>query len=1174
MKLFQDPTIGTRLEQAELLLRKIRLVQRTAIILAAAALMALVLGVLAVIGCIWSSWLFAVLVALAVGILTLAGMLTCVTALLAPISPDVTVTAVERSQPNLLDRLYTLLHLERTQPDSPWLNPITRQASAALESPSAQQPFSWRSALLHLAICAACILAAAIFYGTASPWKTLRDQEEMRKQSARAQKAYQELVIPVTAPPADQHSAASVRGEIRIARPGFDLRALPWEEIPLRIEAISPKVLQRAAWHSSVNGQPPTSHAIPLAANSMYIDWEVFIDLKDVSVTTWDVVAYYATTNPEDGNELVSAVYFIDVIPVSAELDTLPGGTTGRVALALEELNRLVASQQEAVKLVFDHNRQAPQVLEEWPAARRRLEHVQHLAGEMLAAWRAEAIDASLPNESAIVESLRQKWLEADQATQRAAQWAAATDSAEPDATQRQFPLQSPVLEAWQKIAELRKAYYEAALAHPELFATQTQAPVDEDPWSVPLSSELGEWREKVQQMGQRQERLLKADDEAAGGRDGTQPSSPKGTQAELLRDYEEWLCERRDVADRLTQAFDAAHRALEAAAAGEEAQGQADRRLQQRARDRLAELEHDLELLQHLKRHRELNDLARQLLELSAQLRHAAEQEKPIADTHADQLAQRVTQQYGKASSYAQESLPPGWALRDAVAEPGVCDAMQQGMQMAKQAESLRQASAQAAQQAAEKLAEAALRDARRASIDAHHFQLDRQLQDGNSQHVSDFDAARREVVQLLQRQRQIQRDFSSNRQQPNDLLSRQRNLADQFQAWREQHHELSRATSGQCDRVSDAMHQAAGAIGKDRSAASEHIQRAGDALQDLDLALENLQQHNLQILREQLGQMMQRHAKQFRQEATESDHFHPSQVPTACNLARQLGNRAAQSAPDPSAGGQFAQAVQEQSARFESSTSATQRRDAAEQLANLLERQGESFCSGGARSGSSRGAGQSRAGRSSSQAAAGGQSDGSSGSRGSQTHGSSQTPQNAGSSGTQGSQTAAEPQADSSQPGTMSGSSSAERPLSSNPALADRPRYDLARAFRLLEMLAREQAGRQRLTDSQRQAVRQEAVRALESSLPSLFGHNDRSIRWLEQVRRRLLEDVAPVDMQTVHDLMRDIDSLSRERVTMNPARSEQSSSMTIDPSRFPPQYRRAIGRYFEKLAEQRQP
>jgi hypothetical protein len=139
--------------------------------------------------------------------------------------------------------------------------------------------------------------------------------------------------------------------------------------------------------------------------------------------------------------------------------------------------------------------------------------------------------------------------------------------------------------------------------------------------------------------------------------------------------------------------------------------------------------------------------------------------------------------------------------------------------------------------------------------------------------------------------------------------------------------------------------------------------------------------------------------------------------------------------------------------------------------------------------------------------------------------------------------------------------------------PSLRPTGEQAIARGLRQLESAARRQARTAPSPASpNEQRLRSEAARHLAEGVAAEYGHNEQSEAFLRRLDRDLKEPTTHVDMATVQQLLQEIQKLRREAAPTDEPRKDDPAVTNIDPSRFPPDYRRSIERYFEKLSEQR--
>jgi hypothetical protein len=127
------------------------------------------------------------------------------------------------------------------------------------------------------------------------------------------------------------------------------------------------------------------------------------------------------------------------------------------------------------------------------------------------------------------------------------------------------------------------------------------------------------------------------------------------------------------------------------------------------------------------------------------------------------------------------------------------------------------------------------------------------------------------------------------------------------------------------------------------------------------------------------------------------------------------------------------------------------------------------------------------------------------------------------------------------------------------------------IARGMRRLESAARSQAGGRPASAQTRSRLGGEALANLESGLPAVYGSSQRSQQILSELKRDLEDPAVALDMKMVRELMRQIQELRREITVDDGQQTDQTPTVHIDSSRFPPEYRASIEKYFERLSEQ---
>ncbi|GIW93452.1 MAG: hypothetical protein KatS3mg110_1493 [Pirellulaceae bacterium] len=1137
------------LERVERQWRTLRLLETLALWMAAGVTALLILGGLAVCGWFGSPAAFMAMALLLTLPVVAGSLLHGLLVLLVPLDGQLAVSAAERSRRNLMDRLHTLWHLDRSAPQSPWIAPIVRQAASALRSGPSARPFSWRRAVCRWAVCAGLLLVTALFYSWAQPYQKLKALEQQRRQAEQSQ--YQPFTLPENVPVQPASLAPFV--EVRFVRPAADVRSLPWEEIPLWGEALASEPIEAINWYSSLRGTSFVRHPLPRSEDPQFVQWQTALDLIRLQAQSWDALAYFAQVRTESGKEATTRLYFVDVVPLTEDLERLPGGSQGPVAELLARLDRLTDSQQQAVQLVFDRLRDDPRVSEDWPLLRPALENLEWQLEQSLRLLESELAAYGPPGEVPQWQGLMEAWKQAETHLSGAAESVRQLDALEGNTSLADNLVNQPVWEAYHELCRLRKQLYDTIVAHPDWFLPDSPA-TPPDPWAPPSSRQLAEWHRAVSGWRSRQEALL---EKLPPEPSDSGPLMPvlQNEQRRIRDEFAEWRTKLGQEASQMEPLLARSGESLDAAvdslSGGEHgAEQDAGPRAQRRAAEQLRRLEQILQWAHARKLQQELEDLARQWDEVqqTAQRLDATE-ERPLSElvdaktTYNDRLD--FTRQY------ADSSLPEDAATRVEVHATDTQRARQRvdlldTLPRDEQDEALRQMG-----RSAERLAEAARRDARRASIDARHLDLERRLAENAEQSSVPFQEARQQLQRLLTDQRQLQRDHARPQYEAARARQRQRELLEQFHKWQERFQSIAQSAAGQCQTVSRSMAAAENALaeqGSDRTnreRANDLIRQAGDSLQQLDSFLEN-QQRTLQPgQRRALGEAMQELAQEMEDASSDPDYHDSAQRERAADLAREMARQLESLEPEPPEARQNAEQIRREADQFQQADSESQRCNSAGRLAQRLKQSGDGLCkstSGGPEGGAVAGDGSPTGGDSQHTANRAGRSQ--------QPLSSSRTAGSSGRAGPSGSR-------------SPNGSGSATGP---NGMLV--AHEQLSRAFRLLEMLARENAAQPRLTPDQRQRVRQEAWRSLQSALPALYGQNSSTQTVLDQLRQQFAEERAPLDMATVENLMRQVEQLRRETSQKSaPVRPE--TGVAVDPASVPPEYRDAVRRYFERLA-----
>jgi len=285
---------------------------------------------------------------------------------------------IEHAHAPLMDRLNTLVYLQQQgkRPRHPYAAVIERQARSVIaQAPPGTlwvRPFSPAPILARLGVLAAAVVLTLLFYGLFRPWQHLKGA-----QGAPAQASQEEPPLEIPPPkeplaePREDRAPPEGQswGEIRITKPGGDVRATPLDTVPLEIEAASNRPLKQVEWSTAVGGGAPERHELPQPADSRFAVYRPELDLKALGAKEWDVVSYSARATSDNGETFESDVYFVEVTPPREELKQIPGGREGPSYSLLERLTGMIHRQAEVIRQTHRQGQLADQ-----PAADRKLQ--------------------------------------------------------------------------------------------------------------------------------------------------------------------------------------------------------------------------------------------------------------------------------------------------------------------------------------------------------------------------------------------------------------------------------------------------------------------------------------------------------------------------------------------------------------------------------------------------------------------------------------------------------------------------------------------------------------------------------------------------------------------------------------------------------------------------------
>ena len=321
--------------------------------------------------------------------------------------------ALERVNPRLLDRLNTLLFLERRRRDArahSFALRIARQTQAVLAAKASPSPFPATRALEYMLGFIVALTATVLVYQLYSPWSRLLAAEKAKATPPVQAEKPLELALPTT----NNAEQSQTWGEVRITDPGGDLRVTKVDVVPLQIEAAANQALKKVGWFSTINGAGETPHELPPPSEPRYAVYQPTVYLDELRLADWDVMTYYAKANTEKENSFASDVYFLEVRPFREDILKMPGGENGEAYQCLNEMSTLISRQQHVIRQTHQHL-QKPQEQENLQAQDRKKlseaeadlgDSAQHLYAKMAGEMENKPIGDALDNLAKAEKSL------------------------------------------------------------------------------------------------------------------------------------------------------------------------------------------------------------------------------------------------------------------------------------------------------------------------------------------------------------------------------------------------------------------------------------------------------------------------------------------------------------------------------------------------------------------------------------------------------------------------------------------------------------------------------------------------------------------------------------------------------------------------------------------------
>jgi hypothetical protein len=357
---FRFTIVETSLNRAEFRWKWLRFLQHTLALGIVLCLLTLLLA-LAIIGGWLTSKTTATTMATILAILGAIAWMVIVIAILAG-SPERNwlAAAIERVDRRLLDRLNTLLFLEK-RPREPRTDAFSIRIAkqihtffVAKPSPTAFRGSRALAYFLALLVALAATFSVCHIY---RPWSRLVTPTKLSKAQPAPDRHSLEL-----APPATNNIEQNQNwGEVRITDPGADLKVTKVDVVPLQIEAAANQALKQVGWYSTINGADETNHDLPPPTEPRYALYQPTIYLDELRLSDWDVMTYYAKANTEKDNSFASEVYFLEVRPFREDILKMPGGEDGKAYQTLAEMSALINRQQHIIRQTHQHIQKPPE---------------------------------------------------------------------------------------------------------------------------------------------------------------------------------------------------------------------------------------------------------------------------------------------------------------------------------------------------------------------------------------------------------------------------------------------------------------------------------------------------------------------------------------------------------------------------------------------------------------------------------------------------------------------------------------------------------------------------------------------------------------------------------------------------------------------------------------------
>jgi hypothetical protein len=263
-------------------------------------------------------------------------------------------SALEGVDRRLMDRLNTLLFLERRRggaPNEAFALRIAKQTQQVLAQGPLPSPFPKTRSLVQFLLFLIALTLTILLYQLYNPWERL----VTRPSGGPGQLASAKTAPELSLPPTNNVEQNRAWGEVRITDPGSDLKVTKVDVVPLQIEAAAAQPLKGVDWFTTLNSAPEVSHPLPPPSEPRYAVYQPTLYLDEFHLSDWDVMTYYAKAHTDQTNSYGSEVYFLEVRPFREDIAKMPGGEGGQAYQCLNEITTLINWQQHVIRQTHRH---------------------------------------------------------------------------------------------------------------------------------------------------------------------------------------------------------------------------------------------------------------------------------------------------------------------------------------------------------------------------------------------------------------------------------------------------------------------------------------------------------------------------------------------------------------------------------------------------------------------------------------------------------------------------------------------------------------------------------------------------------------------------------------------------------------------------------------------------